>query len=125
MTPGLFLLVAVGGGLGAALRFVVDGLVMRRASGRFPWGILVVNTSGSLLLGLATGLADSSVLAAPWLFVLGAGVLGGYTTFSTAMLDTVVLLQRRAARGAVLNAVGMLAITGTAAFVGLVLGRSV
>jgi len=125
MTPGVFLLVAVGGGVGAALRFVVDGLVMRRAIGRFPWGTLVVNSSGSLLLGLATGLADSAVLSTPWLFILGVGVLGGYTTFSTAMLDTVALLRRRAAWGALLNALGMLAITGTFALAGLVVGRAV
>lgn len=124
MNTGVFLLAALGGGLGAVARFVVDGLIMRRSAGSFPWGIYVVNTSGSLLLGFLTGLTDSSLLAASALFVLGAGVLGGYTTFSTAMVDTVALLQRREWSGALFNSVGMLIVTGAAAFVGLLVGRA-
>ena len=121
MTPGLFVLVALGGGLGATLRFVVDGAVARVAGKRYPWGILVVNVSGSLLLGFVTGLA----LDLPWLFVLGAGLLGGYTTFSTAMIDTAQLLQRRAPLRAVANTFGMLVATVLVAFAGLLLGRVV
>ena len=52
MSIGLFLLGALGGGLGAALRFVVDGAVAQRFGTRFPWGIFIINASGSLLLGL-------------------------------------------------------------------------
>jgi CrcB protein len=117
---GIFLLAVVGGGLGALLRFVVDGLVPSRSG--FPWGTLVVNVSGSFALGLLTGLAQSSLLDAPWLFVLGGGVLGGYTTFSAPMVATAEMLMRREGGRALFNSVGMLALTVLAALAGVVLG---
>ena len=55
MTPLLFLVVAVAGGLGAVARFVLDGLIRSRAGARMPWGTLAINLSGSLLLGLLVG----------------------------------------------------------------------
>lgn len=119
MTPLVFLLTAFGGGLGAVLRFAVDTGVTRLAGGRFPWGILVVNTTGSFLLGMLTGAAPPQEL----LFVLGAGVLGGYTTFSTAMVDTVRLGARRAFGRAFANAAGTLLVTVVAAAGGLLVGR--
>ncbi|MGB2710324.1 MAG: fluoride efflux transporter CrcB [Conexibacter sp.] len=78
--------IAVGacGGLGAIARFVVDTLVSERVGRAFPWGTLVVNVSGALLLGLLAGAAlhgDARLLAA-------TATLGSYTTFSTWMLDT-------------------------------------
>ncbi len=124
MSLGLFLVAVVGGGAGAALRFIVDGLVMRHVAGGFPWGTFVVNATGSLLLGFLTGLADSAGLEAGWLYILG-GVMGGYTTFSTAMVDTVHLWQKRASWRFLLNSVGMLVVTVAAALVGLVLGRAI
>lgn len=123
MTPGLFLLAVAGGGLGASLRFVVDALVPAR--GGYPWGTLVVNVTGSFVLGLLTGLAQSSLLDAPWLFVLGGGLMGGYTTFSAPMVATAEMLLRREGGRALVNSVGMLALTVLAAFAGLVLGRLV
>ena len=124
MNAGLFLLVVVGGGLGASLRFVIDGLIMRRVTSGFPWGTFVINATGSLLLGFLTGLADSSVLDAAWLAVLGTGVMGGYTTFSTAMVDVVHMLQRRTFGRAAWNAVGMLVVTVLLAIAGLAIGRA-
>lgn len=91
MTEELFLALAVSlaGGLGATTRHAVDAL-MRRTRAGDPWGTFVVNVSGSFALGLAVGLAGGQ----PWmngagLDVLGIGFLGGYTTFSTAMLQAV------------------------------------
>lgn len=121
MNVGVFLLAVVGGGLGASLRFVVDGLVPSRSG--FPWGTLVVNVSGSFAVGLLTGLAQSSLLDAPWVFVLGGGVLGGYTTFSAPMVATAEMLMRREGGQALFNSVGMLALTVLAALAGVVLGR--
>ncbi|HWS49749.1 MAG TPA: CrcB family protein [Microbacterium sp.] len=116
MTPLLFIGAALAGGVGAALRYLVDVGVTRVARGRFPWGILAVNVTGSFALGLVTAsLPDAA-------FLLGAGLLGGYTTFSTAMLDTVALwLDGRRAASA-FNALGMLALGVVAAGVGLTLG---
>lgn len=124
MNVAIFLLAAAGGGIGAALRFVGDGLIMRRVRSGYPWGTFLINTTGSLLLGFLTGLADSSLLTSSWLFILGGGVMGGYTTFSTAIVDTVHMLQKRTYGRAIWNAFGMLALTVALALIGLLLGRA-
>lgn len=124
MSAGLLLLVALGGGVGAALRFVVDGAVMHRERSGFPWGTFLVNTTGSFALGLLAGLADSSLLSVEWLAVLGGGVLGGYTTFSTAVVDTARMLHRGAVGRALWNGVGMIVVTVVVAVAGLALGRA-
>ncbi|TQL48574.1 camphor resistance protein CrcB [Homoserinimonas aerilata] len=118
MTPLLFVLVSVAGGLGAACRLLVDG-ALRPLSKRMPAGTWVVNVSGSLLLGLLTGLAIAGTLPAEWHLVLGAGFLGGYTTFSTASFETVRMLQQRRPLAAVANGLGMLAASTLAAGLGL------
>ena len=78
MSPLLFLAAALAGGVGAVLRYLVDVGVARLAGRRFPWGILIVNLTGSFALGVVTTALPETA------FVLGAGLLGGYTTFSTA-----------------------------------------
>lgn len=118
MTPVLFVAVAIAGGLGAGLRYLVDIAVMSRSNGRFPWGILVVNTTGSFALGLLTGAAPPVEL----LWLVGVGVLGGYTTFSTVAVSSVLLAEERVPRMAVASAVGTLAATVVAAGIGLWLG---
>lgn len=118
MNPLLFLAAALAGGLGAVLRYLVDLGVARWAGRRFPWGILVVNVTGSFALGvLTTALPDAA-------FVLGAGLLGGYTTFSTAMLDTVTLWRDGERSASALNAIGMLLLGLAAAALGLALGAA-
>jgi CrcB protein len=72
------------GGLGAVARVVVDALVTSRARSPFPWGILLVNLSGSFALGVLVG----GAVTGDALFLVGTGFLGGYTTFSTWMLQT-------------------------------------
>ncbi|WP_375386611.1 fluoride efflux transporter FluC [uncultured Microbacterium sp.] len=94
MSPLTFLLAVVAGGVGAGLRYAVDVGVASIARGRFPWGIFVVNVSGSLALGLLTGAAPASELS--WIF--GVGLLGGYTTFSTVAVETWLLGEKRDAR---------------------------
>ncbi|NLA10019.1 MAG: CrcB family protein [Microbacteriaceae bacterium] len=118
MNPLLLLAVAAAGGLGAAARYLVDVGVGRRVGGAFPWGILVVNVSGSLLLGALTGLA----LHAAWLWMLGAGLLGGYTTFSTVAVETWLLAEAGARRATWGNALGSLLACVTAAGAGVLLG---
>ncbi|WP_194397117.1 fluoride efflux transporter CrcB [Microbacterium atlanticum] len=121
MTPWL-LVVAVAGGVGAGLRHLVDRLVTPRAGARFPVGILVVNVSGSFALGLLTGLG--AAVAPEWSLALGAGLLGGYTTFSTVSVETVLLAERRRWRDAALNLFGTLALAAVAAGLGLLLGAA-
>lgn len=117
-------LVALAGGVGAALRFVVDGLVARRRP-PLPLGTVLINVSGSFLLGLLTGLAlDHSGLDGLKL-VLGTGLLGGYTTFSTASVEAVTIGLSDGPRStvlAVLHAGGMLVVSLAAAMLGLWLG---
>lgn len=116
MTPLLFLGAALAGGVGAALRYLVDLGVAKVAGRRFPWGIFVVNLTGSFALGVVTAALPDQA------FLLGAGLLGGYTTFSTAMLDTVALWRDGERRASAFNAVGMLLLGLLAAGFGLALG---
>ncbi len=122
MTPLVFVLVAVAGGVGAAARLLVDGLVRTRSGESLPWGTVTVNLTGSLLLGLVTGLATGHVLPETVRVVAGAGFLGGYTTFSTASLETVRLLQEGRWLPALTNGLGTLVVATGAAGLGLWLG---
>ncbi|MDZ8200524.1 CrcB family protein [Microbacterium sp. SSW1-59] len=121
MNAGLFLLIAVAGGLGAGLRYVVDVLVTGRVAARFPRGIFVVNVAGSFALGLVTGLAGG-ILPADLVAVLGTGLLGGFTTFSTVSVDTALLLRDGERRRAWVNIAGTVVACVAAAALGLVLG---
>ena len=76
--------VGVFGAAGAYARFSVAAAVTARRPGDFPWGTLVVNLSGGFALGVLTGLG----VTGDTLFVLGTGFMGGYTTFSTWMVET-------------------------------------
>jgi len=106
MNPTDILLVAVGGALGSIARYVVSVMAGRMFGIGFPWGTLAVNVAGSFAMGVFVGLLalkfDGST--ALRLFV-AVGVLGGFTTFSSFSLDTVVLWER----GAVLSAAGYVA----------------
>jgi CrcB protein len=110
------------GGFGAVARFVLDGFVRERTSMRFPWGTLVVNVSGSLILGFVTGLVLASAAPEELRLVAGTGFLGGYTTFSTASFETVRLVDQRQFRLALLYGVGTLLLTVCVATLGLCLG---
>lgn len=120
MRAWLLLVVAVAGGIGAALRYVVDQLLRPAAGARFPVGILVVNVSGSFALGVLTGLG--AAVAPELAAAVGLGLLGGFTTFSTVSVETVLLAQRRRWRDAALNLLGTLALAALAAAAGVVLG---
>ena len=87
------LLVAAGGALGALLRYAVSGLALRVLGSSFPWGTLVVNLSGCLLIGLAWGFAEESGLSPAVRIFFMTGVLGAYTTFSTFGIETVNLFR--------------------------------
>jgi CrcB protein len=85
--------VGLAGSLGAGLRFVVDGAVARRLVHRVPVGTLLVNITGSLLLGLLTGLVLFHGAPSALVLVAGSGFCGGYTTFSAASFEAVRHLQ--------------------------------
>lgn len=89
--------VALGSALGGIIRCWLSGLITQRWNGTFPWGILVVNVSGSFLIGLLAALvtpaAQPLLSRSGRLFVL-IGVLGGYTTFSSFSLQTLDLARQ-------------------------------
>lgn len=110
-------LICVAGGVGAALRLILDGAIRARTTSSYPVGTTVINVTGSFLLGLITGLATSQLLPLQWQLMIGTGFLGGYTTFSTASFETVRLIEDRRYVAAAINGLGMLLIcTAAAAF---------
>ena len=86
--------VGLAGSVGAAARFVADGTIRARLPSRLPVGTLVINLTGSLLLGLLTGMVVFHHTATVLTLVAGTGFCGGFTTFSTASFETVRLLQQ-------------------------------
>ena len=125
MSLAVVLLLIAAGGLGAVCRFVVDGVVRSRSGTAFPLGTLVINISGSLVLGLVTGLTVAQLLPDAVRLVVGTGFLGGYTTFSTASFETVRLVQERRLPAALLYGLGTLVATTAVAGLGLVIGLSI
>jgi CrcB protein len=110
--------VVVIGGAGSVLRFYVDGIVAAATRRNFPYGTLVVNLSGAVVLGLLTGLAlggDAALLA-------GTAAVGSYTTFSTWMLETQRLTEERQYSKAALNVVVSLVLGVAAAELGRLIG---
>ena len=108
------------GGAGSVLRFLVDGMVSARTGRAFPYGTMVVNISGAVVLGLLTGLAlsgDAALLA-------GTAAVGSYTTFSTWMLESQRLTEERQVRSAGLNIVVSLILGVAAAALGQAVGAA-
>ena len=108
------------GGADAVARFVLDGAVAARAARTFPWGTLAVNLSGAFVLGLITGAA----LGGDGLRVLGTGLLGAYTTFSTWVLEAHREAEDGRLAGAALNLGAGLALGVGCAWAGRELGMS-
>jgi CrcB protein len=120
MSVLLWLGVAVLGGTGSVARLLLDGLVAARTDGEFPSGIFVINLTGAAVLGLLAGLAldhDAMLLA-------GTALVGGYTTFSTWMLDSERLAQAREPRLLALNVLGSLICGVSCAALGHVIGAA-
>ena len=115
--PLLAFLVAVAGGLGAALRFVIDTSIPAKSRARFPWGTWLINITGSFVLGLIAGPLTDVV----WGPIFTVGLLGGYTTFSAASLETVSLAEAGRWKTALFYGLGTLVLTTTAALTGVVL----
>lgn len=119
----LSFLVAIAGGVGAGARFVVDGALTHRISARLPVATLIINVTGSFLLGVLTQWALTRGSAA-MVAILGVGFLGGFTTFSTASVELVGLVRSQRPVAAVVLTVSMLVLSLTAAVLGMALTRS-
>lgn len=112
----------IAGAAGAVLRYLVDRSVQGQVESDFPYGTVVINVTGSLVLGFLTGLALHRGLSATWVTVLGTGLCGAYTTFSTFSYDSFRLLSRDASTGAVANVLVSVVAGLGAAIAGLALG---
>lgn len=119
MTPLLFIAISVAGGFGAATRMLFDGAYKVWSPRSTPWSTLLINVSGSLVLGFLTGLAGAHLLPEAWHIVLGTGFLGGYTTFSTASFETVKLIEERKWGSSLLSGIGTLIFATAASGLGL------
>ena len=106
------------GGLGAVLRFRIDGAIGARVKSDFPYGTFAINISGSFALGLLWGAGVSDTV----LFVVGTGLLGSYTTFSTWMFESHRLAEAGALRACIVNVVSSLAAGLAAITLGHVVG---
>lgn len=117
----MMLWIALGGGLGAALRFAVDTWIAARVRARVPVGTTVINLLGSFLLGLLVGYFGHSSEVTK---VLGTGVMGGFTTFGAASVESARLLLAPKVRWlGVAHAVAMVVAAVACAALGLSLGR--
>jgi fluoride exporter len=117
-------LIAVSGGVGAALRLAVNGAIHRRVRPNYPVAMSIINVSGSFVLGLVAGLAGGHVISEQWSMFIGIGLVGGFTAFSATSFQTLRLLQERRVWLALANSFGMIAVAIAAAGLGIWLGRA-
>lgn len=117
-------LVAAGGAGGAVLRYLVGRWMGPTADASFPWHTFAVNVTGAFVLGLALVLAARQGWPAWWRPLIGVGLLGGYTTFSTFSLETVELAMHGSWGTAAGYAFGSLAAGLAGAALGIALGRA-
>jgi CrcB protein len=119
-----YLLVFLGGGLGAALRHGVNLASASLLGTRFPYATLFANVSGSFVMGLIAGyFAFKDGGSQHWKLFLTTGVLGGYTTFSTFSLEAVVLYERSELGLAALYVIASVVLAIGGLFAGLLLVR--
>ena len=121
----ILVLTALAGGLGGALRFLVDTGVGRLNRTRMPLGTIVVNTTACLALGLVTGIGLTHLGHDALVVILGTGLLGGYSTFSTASVEGVRLLREGRWLAGLLHAGGMLVLSLAASVLGMTLGAQI
>jgi CrcB protein len=118
-----YLAVAIGGAIGACLRFGINELMVNVLGKSFPFGTLLVNILGSFVLGWLFALFSSGVLAvSPWRALIAIGLIGAFTTFSTFSLDTVLLIQQGDWLKAIANVLLNVLLCLTLAWLGLKLG---
>ncbi len=115
-----YLFIALGGAVGAVLRFSVSSLLYT-SNGNFPWGTLVVNVLGTFCLALFLGLSGGEHHT--WNFFLAIGLLGAFTTFSTFSMETFFLFKTASAWFAILNMIANMGLGLGVAIGGFYLGE--
>ena len=120
-----YLIVFLGGGLGAAMRHGINLTVARVLGTAFPYGTFIINITGSFIMGLvAAYFAFKGDASQHWRLFLTTGILGGYTTFSAFSLDAALLYERGELGLAALYVCASVAISIAGLFAGLALVRN-
>ncbi|MBB2915589.1 CrcB protein [Streptosporangium becharense] len=119
-----WLLVLLGGAIGAPLRYLTDRAVQARHDTVFPWGTFTVNVVGSLILGALTGAVLSGVIGPNVQLLAGVGFCGALTTYSTFSYETLRLAETGALFLAVANVVASVVAGLGAVFVGLAIAQA-
>ncbi|RSN07240.1 fluoride efflux transporter CrcB [Streptomyces sp. WAC 01325] len=119
-----WLLVVAGAAVGAPLRYLTDRAVQSRHDSVFPWGTFLVNASGCLILGLLTGAAASGAASSHLQLLLGTGLCGALTTYSTFSYETLRLTETGAGLYALGNVMGSVVVGLGAAFLGVSLAEA-
>jgi CrcB protein len=119
-----YLLIGVGGFLGANARYLVAGWMTERFGAAFPYGTLVINVSGSFILGFFLIFISERLHVHPnWRLFFAIGFLGAYTTFSTFSFENIVLLQERSYAFALANMLGSVGLGLSAVVAGISVAR--
>lgn len=120
-----YLIVFLGGGIGAAIRHGINLGIARLLGNGFPFATLLINVTGSLIMGLAAAyFAFKGDASQHWRLFLTTGILGGYTTFSTFSLDVALLYERGEIGLAALYVLTSVAVSIAGLFAGFALVRS-
>ncbi|WP_225833513.1 fluoride efflux transporter CrcB [Streptomyces sp. NK08204] len=114
-----WLLVVLGAMVGAPLRYLTDRAVQARHDSLFPWGTFVVNATGCLVLGLLTGAASAGAADPRLQLLLGTGLCGALTTYSTFSYETLRLTEAGSGLYAAVNVVASVGAGLAAAFAGV------
>ena len=119
-----FVLICCGGAVGTGARYLLGGLAVRWLGPEFPYGTLIINVTGSLIMGLvAAWFAFKGDASQHWRLFLTTGILGGYTTFSAFSLDAALLYERGEIGSAALYVLGSVILSIGGLFAGLYLVR--
>ena len=120
-----YLIIGVGGFLGANVRYIVGNWAAQKWGGSFPFGTLLINVTGSFILGAFIAvITDRLALDPRWRLFFAVGFLGAYTTFSTYTFETIQLVLAGSWWPAVLNLLASNALGLGAALLGVALARS-
>ncbi|MFI7337378.1 fluoride efflux transporter CrcB [Streptomyces sp. NPDC050085] len=119
-----WLLVIAGAMVGAPLRYLTDRTVQARHDTVFPWGTFAVNVAGSLILGLVTGAVAAGAASSQLQLLLGTGLCGALTTYSTFSYETLRLAETGARFYAACNVVGSVVAGLGAAFTGAAVAQA-
>ena len=121
-----YLAISIGAVLGANIRYILGGWIAERTTASFPWATLLINASGSLIIGLVLTLVTERIAAPAWVRpMIAIGFLGSYTTFSTFSWETLALARDGAWLAAAVNVALSIAACLVGVYAGTLIGRAI